>query len=200
MKKIILTAAALMCSAVVSWGDIIPTFQTSVDNGDATFTYFYTADLTDVQRLDPANGSQNHFFVIFDFNGYVAGSALSLNPLFTPGDALVGPYPDALASSPDDDPTVPNIYFRYNGAAVQPGPASLGQFSAISTLSTYTTDRYFGQATKNNGIVGEDGTLTANTGIITTPAPASVPEPGSIFLMGSGLLGVAMFVRRRVSN
>jgi len=48
---------------------------------------------------------------------------------------------------------------------------------------------------KNNGLPGEVGSLTDNSGRVAVPISGGIPEPASMMILGFG--GVGSLVRRR---
>lgn len=172
----------------------VVSLQTITPNGptDNTFTYQST--------LGPDEGLRaGDRLVIFDFAGYVDGSIFATVANFTASventsvDAIVLP-------GQNDDPTIPNLVFTYNGADFRTtgGPLAsldLNSFGARSTFSATTTDAFYTQTTKNNP-PAEAGTAAFQVGTVRVPAGA-VPEPATWAMMlgGFGMMGAAM--RRR---
>jgi hypothetical protein len=75
-------------------------------------------------------------------------------------------------------------FFQY----ILSGPIS-GTWEGGSNVAGETTQIYFNSRTKYNG--GAISLASGTTGII-------VPEPGTVGLMGTGLLGMGLLVRRKV--
>ncbi len=194
-KTALLAAAALLCASATAQAAVIPTLTSVTDNsGDFTFSYEGTlsgdAGLTVGSRL-----------VIFDFVGYVPGSVFS-------------PYADVAASTeltslglltvPGelDDPTLSNLVFTYTGAPFNASSGPFGQvnFSGLSARSIYGglgADIFAALTTKNNpdGTPGGTGTPIFDTGYITVPAPAPIPEPATWAMMIIGFGGVGALLR-----
>src|SRR5688500_18382562 len=78
----VLPILAVLFFSLSSTAAIIPSFQdvTPSETG-VGFTYTYEVTLTDDSRLD-SNSRWAHFFAIFDFDGYIEGTAQSSNPSF----------------------------------------------------------------------------------------------------------------------
>jgi Protein of unknown function (DUF642)/PEP-CTERM motif len=68
------------------------------------------------------------------------------------------------------------------------------QFSDTFTATTALTTLAF-----SNGDPANDNTNGLDNLVLTDNGPAGVPEPSSIVLMGSGLLGLAAWLRRRAT-
>jgi hypothetical protein len=129
------------------------------------------------------------FLTIYDFFGYVDGSCsgptgwtcTAQNVGFTPSDV-----------SPTDNLNILNITWTRTGGGNIAGAASLSVFSARSTSNLSTTVSYTSRGTKQT----TEATIGDNVG--KTFAPSAVPEPVTLILFGTGLLGL-FGIRRKLS-
>jgi hypothetical protein len=92
---------------------------------------------------------------------------------------------------PTDSGAIPNVTFYYTGAAPVLGPFTLGGFSVTSTVGPTggATGFWTSEDTNNPSLV--------NNAAIGTTTIATIPEPNSLWLLGSGLVGLAGFWLRR---
>src|SRR5690606_14657049 len=107
-------AAAVGYHSAPAEGAIIPVLE-QVNPVSGGFQFTYEVDLQPDQRIDPT-GRNPHFFTIYDFYGYVDGSAGSLSPDWVVSVQDVGVTPTQLL--PFDDPLIPNITWTYVGDTV----------------------------------------------------------------------------------
>jgi hypothetical protein len=141
------------------------------------------------------------YFTIYDFAGYMAGSATVTSPAagttaanWTITSSLTGETPAHL--NPVDNPGLPNLTFTYNGPTIPTGQLGLGNFTAMSTYSASTTG-YF-TATNIRAVDGQtDSNIT--TTLVPTGATSTLtaPEPATLALAGLGLplIGIARRLR-----
>ena len=104
----------------------------------------------------------------------------------------MGYTPDDVV--PTDKAGIVNITWAYTtGPTIlgQPSGIDLGTFSAKSTDSMPTLVSYASRGIANAG--PQIGTIADNVG--NTQAPSDVPEPTSMTLMGSGMIGLAVLAR-----
>jgi hypothetical protein len=117
MKRLLLTACAAFGLATAANASVIPVLDTITPVG-SEFEFSYSGTLAGDQGL--VFGSE---LVIFDFAGYVAGT-------ISPG--IYGPDLHAFTENTSalpppfltiDDPLIPNLVFRWEGAPFKPPAA-----------------------------------------------------------------------------
>jgi hypothetical protein len=206
MKKLLIVStlavgAGLTAGAGRADASLIVT-HTGIITALGISTYSYDLHLGPGEKLDTTVGSQ--FVVVYDFFGLITQNPF-LNSAATTaaGGVFTAPIvppksgPIANKQAPADDATVPNLLYTYSGGVISNPSGSpdllLGSFSATSTQSLTTLDDFSGQAT-----LISSGGLFGNTG--TTTVPGIIPEPGSMVLLGTGLLGLASLARRRAAR
>jgi PEP-CTERM motif len=129
--------------------------------------------------------------VIYDFAGYAGGVATTIantTALAQP----TGPTPGNIFPT---DSSMTNLVFVYTGPFLAGTGTVIGTVSALSTfggISATPTVTYASSITDNAGVPGgTDNKISAVVG----PVPI-IPEPGSMLLFGTGLVGLARRIRR----
>lgn len=130
-----------------------------------------TADMSGSGTFQNATGST----INLSFYGDPANQQGADTPLDLPGIQL-GSFVDVAANLADA--------FSYSNTS--PFPAN-GPFYSMSLGTSGTLVAW-------NGVVGQNPTLVGRSQTIL--APLAVPEPGTLFLLGAGLLGIGVMRRR----
>ena len=181
-----LAAVALAALLPVSQAraDILPAVGTpTITAVTGGFNWTYAITLSVTQQL--LNGDS---FTIYDFG---PGSLVSMPANWTLTSDPLAPV-NGLSTNGIVTPNQTNALnytFTWNDGTVL-GQMDLGNFVLFSTSGTPTSASFMGRAT-------DQGTLMKNANITNTLVPVSTPEPATLVLFGSGMLGLVGFARRR---
>jgi PEP-CTERM motif-containing protein len=203
-------AGLLLLSVVPAQAAIIPVLISVTNPEPGLFLWTYRADITVNTGMDngsvpppgkelgpDTNGTVADYVTIYDFAGFTGlvqvsdpGGLAFVSYVTGTTPAEVNPIPPETA--------VPNITIYRTGPELVEssfffavGSTFSADFIAFSPYSSTSTDRS-GSAS--------DGRSVANTGDTETPFRAlqqQVPEPGTLLLMGAGLLGMGLFRRKQ---
>jgi hypothetical protein len=187
----VLAAGVMLTFGGVASANINPNANPLVTpDGGGNFQWTYVLSIDTAQRIDILN---NSFFTLYDVPGLVTGSSnftvAATSPLLTEvtTEPFTGQTP--VGVSANDSPTIRNISVQFGGTA---GPSAiLGTLTFLDTFGTESSspnDQFAGQATNVT-----NGSRSFNSSFVVGP----VPEPGSLALLSSGMLGmIGMGLRR----
>ncbi|MGE3844942.1 MAG: PEP-CTERM sorting domain-containing protein [Vicinamibacterales bacterium] len=203
MRKILLAAGIVfLASTNQASASIIYTFAGVTDlGGPGPYQFAYDANLSADQKIDSSLQGGDAFSVIYDFGGYVGGSYTITNIVagltVVPSVEFTTVPQPVLTVSPDNAGIV-NL--RADITGFYDGTGTIFRVLANSTFSLPNGLIYqAAQARKDTPGSLDNNTLTGNALQVVGPteAPPTVPEPTSMLLLGSGLVGAALRMRRK---
>ncbi len=163
-------------------GTLSPTFYNSATFGNGSFN---AGVFTDYWTFDISPAGNNSASLTFQPPTGVTGFAISLYKTTAMGVcALTGLNTAAQCTT---QPTI--------GALVPTSNSSIGNFTSYATTSFLAAGRYVVEVT-GTALINVAGANSYGGSIAVNP----LPEPGSLALVGIGLLGAAVSLRKRKSS
>ena len=143
---------------------------------------------------DGFGSSVDNYFTIYDLPGSITTVEASAVYWGSASSALTGVTPVGL--TPTDDPSKPNVTFRYTDSSDRPGNAAFQAGDHFDIILSdgipidlqYSWQDYSAYPIVNNPLQSGLGTVQNN-----------VPEPATIGLIGLGLAGLGISRRKRLS-
>jgi hypothetical protein len=200
-------------AATMSNGSTSGSATGTITAGSQTINVSYTGDVPGAQT----NGSgQNYYLPASTFENSTVANAPTSPDIIQLAEGY--PYTDTLTfSSAIVNPIIDIVSLGAPGNTVSynfnAAPTILGQgtddWNGCNTCLTVSGNTLSG--TEGSGVIQFDGTITSISWTATggeywngitvgevAAAPTPTPEPGSILLLGTGLMGLALLVRRKI--
>jgi hypothetical protein len=194
VSKIAFVLLGALLLASVAQADLLTTFTTSISGSDPTQLGRISRNgiPSDWSGLKPFPGVINPT-TVYNYHTYSVNSGVTPFILITidsvPGNTFASAY------FPNYDPT--NLSLNYIGDAGRSGNLFGVDPVSFEVYVPMRSDFLVVVNTSSNAGIGQPFTITVQ-GFIDDQF-TSTPEPGSLVLFGSGILGVAGLVRRKLN-
>ena len=201
---VIVAGLLLAAGAAPARADLSPTLFDVIATPDGNL-WVYQVDVSGAQNMsatgsvptaginpedDETGGTIKDYLTIYDFAGFLGVVQFSDSGF----DYRVYSFGSTPADSLPEEDGDPNItIFRTAGDLIGPTGFFVAILSSVPE-SAAAFNSYAGEGTNK-----QLGTGETNVGEIVGPgtgAPSQVPEPGTLLLVGAGLLGIGMYRRK----
>jgi hypothetical protein len=204
MRQFVLAALAGLVLSGLAVANITVTPTPVVTGGGSDWTWSYDVALSGDQTATSTvpggscSGATSSicgktFFTIYDFAGYIGGTAATPSPDRSVFVKLTGLTPTGQTPDEGDNGSLDNLTFFYTGSGIT-GPVDLGILSAQSTFGGPITGSYTEQSNSNPA-----GTREHGGGLTEVPSfSVATPEPIMLPVLGMAMIGLVALRRRFV--